>query len=487
VADHTHVTGATGALTAADQLRFMAWLREAGTHGLIGNDFGPTGGERLLLHPLYLVSGALWKVGLSPQLSYLLWLPVACAALLGGFSTYIRQWVADPVSRAAALALALFYFTPLLPVLDWGGIASALNANQLAVVAGAAAPFWQAWGYFASAIGLGLMPLYLLGLEVACEDSKRRGMLVLTAAAGLGAAWLHPWGGLTLLLLTAAVASPLMRRNPAGAVALVLAVVAPLVYYAVLARVDSDLGLGNWQADFFSDRPAWTLLLALLPLAAAAFPGVRVGGHGIGERLLWLWPLAALGSYVLLGSSARLQALAGVTLPLAVLAVRGWQRWFSFRAVGLAALALATLPGMLYAAQTMRDTVRAEYAPYDLAPGEADMLAHLDGSDRQGGVLASSYLSPAVPAFADRGTYAGLPSNSASASDRAREADLFMDGSLERREARALLIEANAPFVADDCRHPTGLGSVLAPLGYTVRRFGCASLYERASPPSGSG
>ena len=71
-----------------------------------------------------------------------MWLPVACVAVAVGFAAYARRRLAGPGARAAALALALFYFTPLLPLLDWGGIASALTANQLVVVAGAAAPFW---------------------------------------------------------------------------------------------------------------------------------------------------------------------------------------------------------------------------------------------------------------------------------------------------------------------------------------------------------
>ena len=158
--------------------------------------------------------------------------------------------------------------------------------------------------------------------------------------------------------------------------------------------------------------------------------GLAAAERGVGERLLRLWPFAALATYVVLGQSARLQALAGITLPLAVLAVRGWPRLTRRPALGLVALAIATVPGMLYAAQTMRDTVRAGRSPYELKKGEADLLAHLDRSGARGGVLSSSYLSPAVAAMAGPPTYAGLPSNDASANDRAREADLLLDGRL---------------------------------------------------------
>ncbi len=473
-------TGATGPLTAADQLRFMAWLREAGAHTLISNDFGLQGGERLLLQPLYLVSGVLWKIGASPHLAYLVWLPIACAALVVGFTAYVRRRLTCPGARAAALALALFYFTPLLPFLDWAGIASPLTANQLVIVAGAAAPFWETWGYFSSAIGLGLMPLYLLGLERVAEGDAEAGRASgLTMGAGLAVAWLHPWGGLTLLLLTAAVIRPLVVRAPWRAAGLLAAPALPLAGYAILVEANPALGLGNWQASFFPDRPAWTLLIALLPLVAAAFLGLRGRKRGTGERLLRLWPLAALATYLVLGHSARLQALAGITLPLAVLAARGWPRLTRRPALGLAALAVATVPGMLYAAQTMRDSVRAEYAPYELGRGEADLLAYLDRSGARGGVLASSYLSPAVPALAGRSTYAGLPSNDTSARVRARDTDRFLAGRLGSGATRDLLTRANVPFIAVDCRHRIRFDDVLAPLGYRSRRFGCARLYER--------
>jgi hypothetical protein len=60
--------------------------------------------------------------------------------------------------------------------------------------------------------------------------------------------------------------------------------------------------------------------------------------------------------YFALASDDRLPALEGITLPVAVLAARGWHRLRMPAALGATGLAAATIPGMLYSARTLRDT-----------------------------------------------------------------------------------------------------------------------------------
>lgn len=95
-------------------------------------------------------------------------------ALAAGYGAYVRRLVPIGLGRAAALAIALFYVTPLLPALDWGGILNANQVNDLVVVAGHTAAYWQTWGYFASAIGLGLTPWFMLRLERCWRFPVRR-------------------------------------------------------------------------------------------------------------------------------------------------------------------------------------------------------------------------------------------------------------------------------------------------------------------------
>ncbi len=70
--------------------------------------------------------------------------------------------------------------------------------------------------------------------------------------------------------------------------------------------------------------------------------------------------------YVLLGAGARLTALEGTSLPLAILAVSGWQRLGLHAAASGLAIVLLLLPGAAYAGATFHDYVNDDYAPFTL-------------------------------------------------------------------------------------------------------------------------
>src|ERR1700761_301667 len=84
---HARFTGADGLIGAdgvlgADQLQYLAWARDAGAHGGLASDlFSFSQGGHVYLQPLFAISGALWRLGLSLPLAYLLWKAVAIAAL----------------------------------------------------------------------------------------------------------------------------------------------------------------------------------------------------------------------------------------------------------------------------------------------------------------------------------------------------------------------------------------------------------------------
>ena len=48
---------------------------------------------------MYAISGLLWRLGLSIQLAYLVWAPVALLVLFLGSAAYVRRFLAGRGSR----------------------------------------------------------------------------------------------------------------------------------------------------------------------------------------------------------------------------------------------------------------------------------------------------------------------------------------------------------------------------------------------------
>ncbi len=160
-----------------------------------------------------------------------------------------------------------------------------------------------------------------------------------------------------------------LRRMPDGSARVVIVGVAtlvPLLYYAIIAGSDSAWSLGQLRAS--GNAPlVWPVLVAFGPLLLLALLARRPQ-RDPRDQLLILWPLAALLVYLALGRDARGSALEGVTLPLAILAVRGWQRLALSRGWAYVALFLAIVPGAFYSAHTFYDTFRDRNVPFALAP-----------------------------------------------------------------------------------------------------------------------
>jgi len=104
---HARLTGADGLIGAdgvlgADQLQYLAWARDAGAHGLISDLFTLAPTAHVFLEPLSIVTGVLWRIGLSLQLAYLLWKPVAAVALFAAAFAWARRLADGPAARAPA-------------------------------------------------------------------------------------------------------------------------------------------------------------------------------------------------------------------------------------------------------------------------------------------------------------------------------------------------------------------------------------------------
>jgi hypothetical protein len=478
------LSGSDGALAGADQMYYMDAIRQSGAHLLIADHFDLSIGRAVLLNPLFLLGGLLWRAGLALQAAFWALKLVAAPALALGAVALARRALPSSRAQAAAVVLALFYFSPLLPLLAWTGSIGAATRYELLLPVGESMPAWQLWGYPHAGVAIGLGTAALIGaVAVAHRARADRGPNVAVIAgasvAACLAAWLHPWQGATVIAVLAVLAISGRSWRLARSLAIPAAAAAlPLGYEAILPHVDRA-----WHVDSVRNAvgqgPAWTLLAALLPLAVPAAAGVRAVSRGPLRTVLVAWPLAAVGVYWATDQFPY-HALQGVSLPLAVLAVAGW-RTLRFRraaAVGVLMAAAATVPGAIYELRTFHDSQRAHAAPYWFTPGERAALSYLERDQVAGGVLARQYLGMAVPAFTGRRTWVGEWTWTPQFGARAALAEQLVRGRMPAASARRLVVASGARFVLEDCRAHAPLRRILGPLVGSARTFGCATVYQ---------
>jgi hypothetical protein len=477
LADGRTLTGADGVI-GADQLQYLAWVRDAADHGLAANRFDLRAQTHDFAHPMFTLSGALVALGVSVQLAYLVWKPVAVAALaLGAFAWVRRLLPGRPRAQAAAAALALLSFSPLAALALWTDAGSDAARADLLSTAAETFTAGSLWGYLPTVVAIGLMPLVILAVERG-STQDRRGALLAAAGMGVLVSWLHPWQGVTLVLILAGLVAfpgqPPRQR-------LVLAVpaaglLAPLAYYALLSRLDDAWELSA-RVNEIGTPPVWVLLAVLLPLAVPAVYGLRRPGEDLVERALVLWIAAGLASYAFLPPFPP-HALGGLGLPLAVLAVRGWERLRAPAWVGAAAVALMVIPGGAYVARELHRATDSPAQQLWLAGGDADALRHVREHSPPGGVLAPFPLAAAVPAHTGRPVWMGHLSWTPDFYERAGEADALFTGRMAPALAQAFVRDTGARIVIAGCRDGRDLRPLLRDSVATARRFGCASVYE---------
>ena len=105
-------TGADGPF-AGDALQYLSWIRESGNHVLVANRFDTAPAGHVFLHPMFLLSGLLWKAGLPLQVAYLLWKPVAIVGVVPASAAYARRLLPER-TRDVPLALVLALLTNVL-------------------------------------------------------------------------------------------------------------------------------------------------------------------------------------------------------------------------------------------------------------------------------------------------------------------------------------------------------------------------------------
>ncbi len=473
----------TYGIQVADQFQYMAFVRDAGEHVLISNRFDVGAASHVFLHPTFLVSGLLWKLGASIQLALLAWQPVAAAVLFLAYAAYVRRLMGRGPAAAVALLLALFFFTPATPLAQWLGGSDHLRFGTL-VMGLELFPAGYPWSGSAGTIGVALMPVFLLGAERVMDATRRatgRGRswyVVWTGAAGLLVSWLHPWQGITLLVMLGGLwawarfdRAYLVLALPGALTAL------PLAYYGLLSRTDS-----TWaqlaQSNDFAHVGLW-FVLGLAP-ALLALPAMRGRDLDLQERALRLWPVAALLVYFALHSGWIYQSLGGLTLPLAILAVRSVRQLRAPRLAVAVAVAAVTLPGMVFLARTLNATSDEHFFP----AGERDALAYLDRAARPGPVLAAQRLGQAVPGFTGRSTWVGHYQWTPDYDARRAAAEGLFGGRLPAADAQRLVGDSGAAFILAGCDTPGDLRPTLGTTVGNLHRFGCATVYEIRQRPS---
>ena len=480
------LTGADGPVSA-DVLQYLAWVRDAGSHGLAANlfDLGPQ--THVWLHPMFTLSGAAVALGAGVIAAYLAWTPVAIGALFAGAWLWVRELVGPGAARVAALALALFLNNPLRAIVDANTAPPGHFDSQL--VQATSEPFSAGllWGYLPTVLAIALMPLCLVAAARAVRRgvTAGRGALAAAALAAALATWLHPWQGVVLVAILAGTWAWRRRRDELTLLAPAIAGALPLVYYGVLGQHDAAWRLSRHVTTQFPHFSAAVLFVALGPLVLLAAVGLARTFDSPLERALALWVPAAIVAYFVVPYPSH--ALEGISLPLAILIVRGWRRVSAAVPLGrtapaVAALAVAavTLPGMAVDARDFRNLAHNAPAYFYLRSDERRALDWVASNAPAGGVVAPLPLATSIPAHTGRAVWVGHAYWSPAFDFRAAVVGALFDGRLNARLAAAavaLVKHDGASVLVSDCAHRTDLAPLLGAAVRAVERFGCASVY----------
>jgi hypothetical protein len=489
--------------TAQDSMQYLAWATDAAHHGLIANLYGFNNGRHVFFHPIWLVTGLLHiHVGVSYVLLLGLWQAAALILLVIVLRRYAQLVLGDDArARAISLTLALFLVSPFF--LFVVNLHTKINGQWTLRLTGESYAVQWISGYFPIALTVTAMIGYLIALErlmgtldrltLRAELLQRAGFAA--AALGATAGFLHPWQGIELAVLTVGLAiwgRLLSRRNvrllvPLAGIAL------PLLYYLILPKI--DVGWATARLGSGSHRPGIPLLGWLTtfgPLVLASIPGWRTRATSDRQRLLRLWPIAVLITFVARPTD-RVHAFAGVSIPLALLVVQGWRRVLEERRLGghnprvsrllvtagLVVLVFGAAPATTWLVIKRRLGVRAVA---ELDRPDAEALNYLARQPR-GGVLSTAKVGIWVPALTDDSTYVGHIVWSPHSAGRGRYVNRLFDypgrRPLSPTAALALIEQPGTRYVLEPCGARENLWPLLEPRAYSRHVFGCATVYSR--------
>jgi hypothetical protein len=311
-----------------------------------------------------------------------------------------------------------------------------------------------------------------------------RRALVLAALAALLAAWLHPWQGITLILIF--IGLGVWQRDTGGIGLLVPAIGAglPLAYYYLLGHTDPAWQLASHYELIPRLGPA-ALVLGFGPLVALAAFGVRAPGDGVFEQLLILWIVAAFVTYFVNDAFAP-HALQGLSFPLAVLIVRGWRRLRIPVLLAPAALLICTVPGLAYQGRKFVRAARSHAIQYYLPASDEAALRWIADRAPAGGVLAPAPFAITVPSQTGRNVWVGHGYWSRDYFARKARANALFRGHEAPAAAQHFVVATGARLLMADCAHRHPLEHELGRLVASVHHFGCARVYVLTAGRSAS-
>jgi hypothetical protein len=472
-------TGTDG-IYIVDQMQYLAWIRDASHHVLISNLFVLRPTPANYFQPGVVISGAISGLGVAPWVALLLWKPVAVVMTFFAVREYARRSLSGLWPKRIALLLGLFF----------GSLT--IVYGSLSVI-GDLFPGFLTWGYPFGLIALAAMVLALLSYD------RARSRHLLTWTPGLLGALsslLHPWNG-ELLILMVILAELVMSgrrvlsRERLALPALTAAITAmPLLYYAILGQADL-----SWRLAREASRhsfPLWSILLAIAPLLLPALLAYRGRPRTFLAAATRAWLVASFAVFLFSASGLSgtpLHAFQGITIPLAVLAVEGlqrtgWNRIPHRRLVTALALAAVTIPSAYEELNNARQLAAptVDNANF-IASDERQALDYLQDSPLPGGVLTRSYLGSVVPGKTGRRTLIGdCLWSQPHCHQRTIGSQSLFDGTMRPAVARRFVRRTGARFILTDCQSHPNLKKVLGSLVVSVRRFGCASVYELDAP-----
>jgi hypothetical protein len=474
-----------------DQMQYLSWIQSAAHHGLVSNLFVLRSTPADYFQPAIIISGGITALGVPSWLALLLWKPVAVVGLFLAIRAVVDRLFAGRFERRAALTLGLLFASFSVVYGTLGIVGDTMSV-------------WISWGY---PFALMAVALIVFGL-VRYDRSRTAGRVDwIPGLLGALASTLHPWQGETMILLI--LGAELMRwrdlrlwwrtrqwRRLALPVLTLALVALPLLYYLLLGHLDLSWSLARENS---KHAFPWTAIaIGVAPLGIVALLGYRGRSDSFLELLMRVWAPAAILIYIFSAtglSATPLHAFDGITIPLAVLAVKGVRssRLRSLprgRLIGGLAVALGVLPVNAYAVDIAPAAVApaADNANF-ITKDEHAALRYLAKDKTPGGVLTQFYMGEAVPGSTGRHTNVGdCLWSQPGCMTLSTDADALFDGEMSRAQARRFVASTDARFLLASCSAPVvnlrrRLGSAFI---VSVTHFGCATVYQVAPPTATS-
>jgi hypothetical protein len=470
-----------------DGLQYLAWVRDA-QHGLIRNLFGSANDHAVFVHPMWTPSGLLQRVlPFSDAAVLAFWKAISVLVLMGGCARLVAAHLSTQGRRVVALLLAVFGGLSPLAGLMWAFDGGA--RWDFARAAGDLIPAAALWDYAPLAIALGLMPFAISGAQQLLAGARSRPALARTIAISLLVTWLHPWQGETLIAVYAGLvvwrrlderAGAPRRPVPWAALGLLIAATAlPALYYLLLSRLDAAWAVSEHNSISAATIPAAVLLTCVVPLILTGLAAARRALSDPHARVLVLWIAATLLT-VALSRSGEYRAIDGLTIPVAVLAVRVWPESRRLRRLAVPVVLGALAPAAAYGAIALPQLFGDGDRQYmQLVPSEVRAARIAARAAGHAPILTTIYLGTAIPALTDVSSWVGHPIWTPDPQSRELQAGLLLSGLLGRAQAAQLIAVSGAGALIQPCGWPGNLAPQLAPLGFVEVRVGCARLFLR--------